>query len=129
MKQNRETILEIAKAIMRESPGTTPQKALRHARDIYRNRGKFKVAAEEKATSEEKTPWKQLPKYVKETIRKQKRAEAEREKDGRSLPTTHFVSGGKVSPSELTTPWRGTACFARGPSSWVFKRDRVAVER
>lgn len=97
MKQNTEAVLEIVKAIMRESPGTTLQKALRHARDIYRNRGK-KVAAEEKATSDEKTPWKQLPEYVKETIRRQKRAEAEREKEGRSLPTAHFVSGGKVSP-------------------------------
>lgn len=56
MKQNRETVLEIAKAIMRESPEATPQKALRHARDIYRNRGKYKVAAEEKATGKDEDP-------------------------------------------------------------------------
>jgi hypothetical protein len=98
MKKYEKDILEIAKEIMHESPGTTPQKALRHAKDIYRNRGNYKVTSEEKPTNDEKTPWEKLPEHIRENIKKQIKAKAEREKEGRILPTAHFVSGGKVSP-------------------------------
>jgi len=93
-------ILEIAKEIMRESHGTTPQKALRHAKDIYQNRGSYKVTSEEKPTNDKKTSWEKLPEHIRENIKKQRKAEIEieREKEGRTLPTIHFVSGGKVSP-------------------------------
>jgi hypothetical protein len=98
MNKYEQDILEIAKAIMRESPGTTPHKALRHAKDIYRNRGRYKFTSEEKPTNNQRTPWEKLPEHVRETIKKQKRAETERKEEGRALPTAHFVSGGKVSP-------------------------------
>lgn len=98
MKKAEEEILKIAKSIMRESLGTTPQKALRHAKDIYRTRGQYKVTAEKKSTSQEKTPWEKLPEHIRETIKRQKQAATAREADGRLLPTAHFVSGGKVSP-------------------------------
>lgn len=91
-------VLEVAKAMLRESPGTTPQKALRHAKDIVRNRGKFKVTAKEKVTNNDKTPYKQVPEHIRRTISKQRHAEQERAKAGRSLPTARFVKGGKVSP-------------------------------
>ena len=98
MKKYEQDIFEIAKEIMYESPGTTYQKALRHAKDICRYRGNYKVTAEEKPTNDEKTPWEELPEHIRENIKKQRRAKAEREKKGRILPTAHFVSGGKVSP-------------------------------
>lgn len=98
MNKYQQDILEIAKAFMLESPGTTPQKALRHAKDIYRNRGSYKVTSEEKQTIAVKTPWNELPEHVRENIKKRRKIEAEREKEGRTLPTAHFVSGGKVSP-------------------------------
>ncbi len=98
MNKYQQDILEIAKAFMLESPGTTHQKALRHAKDIYRNRGNYKVRAEEKQTVDTKTPWNKLPEHVRENIKKQRKVETEREKEGRTLPTAHFVSGGKTSP-------------------------------
>ncbi len=98
MNEYQQDILEIAKAFMRDSPGTTPQKALRHAKDIYRNRGKYKITSEEKQISNIKTPWNELPEHVKANIKKRKMAETERKKRGMVLPAIHFVSGGKVSP-------------------------------
>ena len=44
------SILEVAKAIMRESPTTNPKLALLLARYIYQNRGKYVNRAKEKTT-------------------------------------------------------------------------------
>lgn len=98
MNKYQQDILEIAKALMLESPGTTHQKALRHATDIYRNRGVYKVTSEEKQLIDVKTPWNELPEHVRDNIKKRRKIEAEREKEGRILPTAHFLSGGKISP-------------------------------
>ena len=49
MNEYEQKIIEIAQEIIRDVPGTSPQKALRHAKDIYRNREKHKVSAEEKS--------------------------------------------------------------------------------
>jgi hypothetical protein len=43
-------ILEVAKAIMRESPTTNPKLALLLAQYIYQNRGKYVNRAKEKTT-------------------------------------------------------------------------------
>jgi len=43
-------ILEIAKAIMRESPATNPSLALLLARYIYNNRGKYVNTKKERTT-------------------------------------------------------------------------------
>jgi hypothetical protein len=43
-------ILEVARAIMRESPDTSPKLALLLARYIYQNRGKYANRAKEKTT-------------------------------------------------------------------------------
>jgi len=83
---------------MRESPGTTPQKTLRHVKDIYRNHGRYKVTTEEKSTSDQRTPWEKLPERVGKNDQEAEATEATREKEGRILPTAHFVCGGKVSP-------------------------------
>ena len=48
-------ILEVAKAIMRESPTTNPKLALLLARYIYQNRGKFANTIKEKNTLAEIT--------------------------------------------------------------------------
>jgi hypothetical protein len=98
MNKSEQEIFEIAKAIMHDSPGTRPQKALRHAKDIWRKRGKYKITAEVKSQSQLRTPWDKLPEHIRETIKRQHRAEKERRKKGHVLPTAHFVSGGKVSP-------------------------------
>ena len=98
MNKFEQDILDIAKAFMLESPGTTPHKALRHAKDIYRNRGSYKGTSEEKSTIDARTPWNKLPEEVRENIIKRRKIEAERANEGRTLPTAHFVSGGKVSP-------------------------------
>jgi hypothetical protein len=42
--------LEVAKAIMRESPTTNPKLALLLARYMYQNRGKYVNRAKEKTT-------------------------------------------------------------------------------
>ncbi|MDD4904719.1 MAG: hypothetical protein PHD39_00985 [Methylobacter tundripaludum] len=98
MSKYERDILQIAKEMMRESHGTTYQKALRHAKDIYRNRGSYKVTSEEKPTNDERTPWEKLPEHIRENIKRQRKTKVEREKEGRVLPPVHFVSGGKVSP-------------------------------
>ena len=79
-------------------PGTHPKKALREAKDIAKLRETYRVIAEDKSTTNKKTPWKSLPEHVKATIKKKKDAEAEREKAGRKLATPKVVSGGSVSP-------------------------------
>lgn len=98
MNHTEQTIIEIAKEIMRESPGTTPQKALRHAKDIYKHRGHYKVRADDKKPSYARTPWDKLPENIRRTIEKQRAAEEDRKRNGRRLPNTRFVPGGKVSP-------------------------------
>ena len=98
MRRDEQAILEIAKQIMKDSPGTTPEKALRHAKDIYAKRRDYKVSSEQKVTDSSKTPWNELPEYVRVNIKRQKKAEKIREKARRKLPNTRFVRGGKVSP-------------------------------
>ena len=97
MNEYEQKIIEIAQEIIRDVPGTSPQKALRHAKDIYRNRKKYKISAEEKSIEPQETRWGQIPEHVM-TILKQKKAQKKRESEGRELPQVHFFSGGKVSP-------------------------------
>ena len=98
MNEYEQKIIEIAQEIIRDVPGTSPQKALRHAKDIYRNRKKYKISAEEKSIEPQETRWEQIPEHVRMTILKQKKAQKKRESEGRELPQVHFFSGGKVSP-------------------------------
>jgi hypothetical protein len=49
------SILEVAKAIMRESPSTNPKLALLLARYIYQNRGKYVNTINERTTPAEIT--------------------------------------------------------------------------
>ena len=89
-QQEKEAILSLVRKILRESPKTPPQEALRYAKSMVQH-GKV-------SPDYLKTPFKRLPWHIKETIKKQKRAERERKESGGSLPRAHFVSGGKVSP-------------------------------
>lgn len=98
LSATEQAIIAIAKEIMRESPGTTLNNALRHARDIAKHRGFYKIRAEDNQPTHAKTPWHKLPENVRRTIEKQRLAEEDRRRKGRELPRTKFVSGGKVSP-------------------------------
>ncbi|WP_429231104.1 hypothetical protein [Aeromonas veronii] len=98
LSRDQVEIIELAKQIIRLSPGTTPQKALRHALDIQRQREHYRVSSEDKGDKNEKTAWTDLPEHVRATINRQKKAAEMRKKQGLSLPGWHKVSGGKVSP-------------------------------
>ena len=50
VSNSEKPILEVAMAIMRESPTTNPKLALLLARYIYQNRGKYVNRAKEKTT-------------------------------------------------------------------------------
>lgn len=91
-------VLKIAKEIMSIRPGVHPKSALREAKAIARTRDTYRVSAEQKHVSCKRLDFKELPEYVKLTIKKQKKAEVERIKTGRKLPTLKFLSGGGVSP-------------------------------
>lgn len=91
-------ILAIAKEIVAQSPGTTPRRALREARDIAARRGTYRVMAEDKVSREERGARAPVPEHVRATIAKQNAAAEERAAHGRSLPTAVIVSGGAVSP-------------------------------
>ena len=85
--------------MLREHPTMNPKTALKHAKSIVGNRnGIYKVTADQKNTSETKTPWTKLPEHVRLNIVRQQMAEEHRDAIGFELPAVHFVSGGKVSP-------------------------------
>ena len=93
-KKSDEQIVQIALQIMKESPGTSKQKALRHAKDISKQRGRYKVTSSEKPSTSCRTDFDDLPPHVQRNIVRVNKAAAERKAAGRSLPSKNVVQGG-----------------------------------
>ena len=106
MPKAHKELISIAEAIMRDSPGCSTNEALERAIAIYKEHSidiisADKIAAVEAKASQPsniKTSRKELPEHIKQTIKRQRKAEKKRKRAGRSLPETKFFSGGTVSP-------------------------------
>lgn len=96
-KKRDQAIVDIALQLMKERPGRSAKNALKEAADIFEKRGAYKlpvVAERGKPRDGKRGP---VPEHIALTMEKQRKASADRENAGRSLPSARIFQGGSIS--------------------------------